>query len=59
MPGRHGEEVHEGRLLMENTATSRRTLVQKWVQTKEGESLLKTMESRGPLKVEQSEQAKR
>lgn len=49
MPSRHGGEVHEGHLHMESTATAGRTLVQKWVQTQEGESLLKTVESqRGP-----------
>lgn len=44
MPSRHGWEVHEGHLRMESTATAGRILVRKWVQTKEGESLLKPVE---------------
>lgn len=37
--------VHEGHLLVKSTATAGRILVQKWVQTKVGESLLKSVEA--------------
>lgn len=45
MPSWHGGQVHEGHLHMERTATAERILVQKWVQPKVGESLLKSKEA--------------